>query len=388
VSKIRKVPRTSNRVQSRGRLLELVRRHPQICAAVILWIASNVFVFGLSRLTVWAGGSYANYGDLCKWDCNWYGTVLEVGYHKAPNQFIWEDSANWPFHPVLPLSAYPLHYWFRISVPKSLVLASKGALLLAIYWFLLLVGDEGEDISECFRAGSLVAFNPYLIYAHAGYAEPLYFALSALALYLASRRRWIASGVAAAFLSATRLVGFLFVIPYMILSARLVGIRRVYKNRDLNVVLGLLLCPLGLAAYMLYMHHLTGDALAQVHVQTSRGWQKSPGNALDNLWLAITSHQWLRFWGVMSVAALALGVWLVKIRKPEFGIYLLASLLIALSGGVSAMPRYIWWQPPLLVAVYLILRRNQALWVLYLAFASGMAAFMIVHWLSGSTFVI
>jgi hypothetical protein len=371
------------------RLLKVASIHPRICAAIVLWISSNLFVFGLSTFTAWTGGTYSNYGDLCRWDCSWYSTVLDGGYNKAPDQFIWEDVANWPFHPVFPLSAYPLHYWFRVSVPKSLVIASKGALLFAIYSFLLLVGGEGESMAECLKAGSLVAFNPYLIYAHAGYAEPLYFTLSALALYLASHERWIASGVAGAFLSATRLNGFLFIIPYMIFCARRIGIRQIYKNRSLNMLLGLLLCPLGLAVYMLYLHHLTGDALAPVHIQNSRAWQKTPGNPAHTLWMAITSRQWPRFWGAMSLAALALSAWLVKLRKPELGIYLLASVMIALSGGIwGGMPRYIWWQPPLLFAIYVLLTRNRIWWVVYSAFASGMAAFMVTHWLSGSTFVI
>ena len=45
----------------------------------------------------------------------------------------------------------------------SLVFASKAALLFAIYnSFLLMVGDQAETTADRFRAGSLVAFNPFV----------------------------------------------------------------------------------------------------------------------------------------------------------------------------------------------------------------------------------
>ena len=82
------------------------------------------------------------------------------------------------------------------------------ALLLAIYFFLLLIAEEGYSLTELLKPGALVAFNPYVIYAHAGYAEPAYFALSAAALYFLGRHRWVASGATAGILSATGLNGF------------------------------------------------------------------------------------------------------------------------------------------------------------------------------------
>ncbi len=139
-------------------------------------------------------------------------TGVRVGYDKTPQREA-GDAANWGFHPLFPLTAYPFRHWLKLSLPMSLVFASKAALLFAIYSFLLTAGDQAETTADRFRAGSLVAFNPYLVYAHAGYAEPLYFALLAFAFYLASRRRWIASGIRTALLSATRLIGFLFSSP-------------------------------------------------------------------------------------------------------------------------------------------------------------------------------
>lgn len=361
--------------------------HPELWVAIVLWLASNVFVTVFSNFAKWEGGApYRGIADLCQWDCGWYATVASSGYDLMPHRPPVGDSVNWPFHPLFPMVAYPFYHWLKLPLSLSLVLASKLALLLAIYGFLLLVRDLADSTVDRVRAGSLVAFNPYLIYAHAGYAEPLYFALLALAFYLAARRRWIASGVSASLLSATRLVGFVFSISYAVVWLRDLGWRDILDKKNRNQIIGFLLCPLGTAVFMLYMYHHTGDALAQVHSQIS--WGKSPGNPFDVLWQCLTGHHWLRVWGAMAIAALVASAWLLRLRKPELGIYLAVAILISLSGGYWALARYVWWQPPFLYAVYCALKRYPAWWVVYVAFTSGLASFMILEWFTGHNFVV
>ena len=369
-----KQPHTSNPV------VQFLRRHPAIWIAVVLWVGSNLFVQTVAKMGTWEGQArYFGIYNLCQWDCGWYGSVLEGDYDRAPHH---DGTANWPFHPAFPLTAYPFRHWLKFSLPMSMVLASKTALLFAIYAFIVLVREQGDSTADHFRAGSLVAFNPYLIYAHAGYAEPLYFALTAFAFILASRRRWISSGITGAFLSLTRFVGFLFVFSYAIMSLREGG----WRKYDRTKLIGLLLCPLGTALFMLYMYHLTGDALVQLHIQVA--WGKTPGSPFDVLWMCLTSHHWPRVWGVMVLAGFAASAWLCKLGKPEFGVYLALAIFIPLSASYWAIARYIWWQPPFLYAVYYTLRRHAAWWPIYTAFAAGLSAFMVLSWFTGHNFVV
>lgn len=354
------------------------RKRSAFSIAVVLWIASNAFVSMVAKMATWEGlASYYQLGNLCRWDCNWYASVVESGYSKGPMTAIGE--ASWPFHPLFPLAAYPLHYWARLPVGVSLVITSKLALLLAIYAFILLVQDEGD---ERVFAGSLVAFNPYVIYAHAGYAEPLYFALLALAFHLLKNKRWIPAGLVGALLSATRVIGFLFAVPYVVTWLR----QRDWRSswRDPSRILGLLLCPLGTAIFMLYLYHHMGDALAQVHANIA--WGKSPGNPIHVLLVSFQLHHWPRVWAVMIVTSLMASVYLFKLHKPELGLYLALVILLSCSGGYYAVARYVWWQPPMLYAVYLAIRRYPIWWTIYLVFASGMASFMIIEWFSGHNF--
>ncbi len=201
--------------------------------AIVLWIASNAFVAGFSNLARWeTGAPYYSMTDLCRWDCGWYGSVARSGYDLAPQRDT--GNANWPFHPLFPITVYPFHHWLNLPLGMSLVLASKSALLLAIYGFLLMTGDPTDTTVDRFKAGSLVALNPYVIYAHAGYAEPLYFALLALAFYFVAKGRWIESGVMGALLSATRVVGFLFAVSYAVVWLRDVGWRSILHRDSLN----------------------------------------------------------------------------------------------------------------------------------------------------------
>ena len=171
----------ADRAQGRDvvqKITPFLRRNPEIWVAIVLWLASNVFVTGIAKFATWEGGArYHSAADLCQWDCGWYGSVVEGGYDHAAHT---DGTANWPFHPAFPATAYPFRNWLKLPLGLSMVFASKAALLFAIYGFILLAGQPLDSTADHVRAGSLVAFNPYLIYAHAGYAEPLYFALAAM----------------------------------------------------------------------------------------------------------------------------------------------------------------------------------------------------------------
>lgn len=379
--------RAAGRPQSNAIVrIRLIDKYPRLSATLVLWLASCAFVAVFSRFARWEADAHSSsIADLCRWDCNWFSSVLEQGYDTKP----WRetgDQANWLFHPVLPLAAYPLNRWLGYSPAKSLVLTSKAAFFLCIYAFLLMASDEIMDTTDYIFAGSLVAFNPYLIYGHAGYSEPLYFAFLSLAFYFAQRGRWIAAGAMGALVSGARMVGFVFSVPYTLFALRPLRDRS-YRRESLSKIIGLLLCPLGTALYMLYLYRHTGDALAQVHIHIA--WVDAPPtNPLAILWRCLRTPHWPRLWGMMCIGTLGAAFYLFKLKKPEYAVYLLVAVLLSLAGGVYGMARYLWWQPPLLYAIYCWLRRHPGWWSPYLALTSGLAAFMVVEWFSGHNFVV
>ena len=80
---------------------------------------------------------------------------------------------------------------------------------------------------------------------------------------------WVLAGICGAALSATRLVGAVFGIAYATAFHQIAS--RTHRSAWPGYLLGLLMCPLGLGLFMIYLHFLVGDAFAFLHIQISLG---------------------------------------------------------------------------------------------------------------------
>jgi hypothetical protein len=363
-----------------------MKRHPELWVTVVLFVSSYFFMASFSKIANWTTHVDSQHvASFCRWDCNWYETVAEDGYDSSPHRHPRGDAANWAFFPLFPLSGRVFVRAFHPGWGVAVIIASRIEFFFAILAFLVWMRSELNGAKEYLLAGSLVAFNPYLIYAYAGYSEPLYFTLVCVGFILLQRHRWIASGLAGALLSATRFVGLMFAVSYLVVSIRDVGWRSVLRDRSLTVLIGLLLCPLGLVAFSLYLYHLTGDALAFTHIQVA--WGRTLSNPIRLVVGSFYQYHWTRVCAVMMCVALGLSVWLMKVR-PEYGIFLALTIVMpAASGSFDGMPRYIWWQPPFLYAVWILLRNRPFVWTAYYMFAGAIAAVMLLQWFTLNPFV-
>ncbi len=362
-----------------------LRGHREWWVALVLFVASNAFVWGVGKAVPWElGTDHGKTADFCRWDCVWFQSVVDDGYDFEPGRQ--GIRVNWVDFPLFPLSAAPLKYVLHLSSALALIVASKCTLYASILCFLLMVREELNSTYDYLMAGSLVAFNPYVIYAHVGYSEPLYFALAALAFFLLKQNRWISSGIAGGFLSATRMVGCLFALSYLI--ACLGRVRRGGGKSDdaLTIFLGLLLCPAGVALYMLYLYHHAGDALGFLHAQV--GWHREMGNPFVVLAHSLREHGWVKYWALTAGVGLVASGWLFLRREPGMAAFLAGAVLIPLCADTMCMPRYVWWQPPFLYAIFSVLKRGPLWHPLYFWLAGGVASVVIILWFSISGFVI
>jgi hypothetical protein len=372
-----------NRMRSTPRLRSWIERNPEIWIALVLVLVSHCFVFTFAKFAHWQfEAPYVKTASLCRWDCGWFSSVLDTGYDIEPHRVPRGNGANWSFMPLFPLSAFPFRYLLGLSTSLSLVLASKCALYVAILSFLLMVRKKLSTVPERFLAGGLVAFNPYVLYAHVGYSEPLYFALASLAFVLLENKYWILSGTAGALLSATRIVGCLFLLPYLFAATKDLRLHESSREGKLLILIGLMLCPLGVALYMLYLYVHTGDALAFIHVQIA--WGRVPHSPILVTLKALHNHRWQRVWGMMIIAGFLTVGWLLKEGSTELAVYLAAAILVPLFADTWGFPRYLWWQPPFLYALLVVLKKHPWVWPVYMVFAGGMASFMVIEWLAGS----
>ena len=361
-----------------------------------MFVASCLFVHGFSRVAHITYGfdglaQYSSsphrtvFANFCQWDCGWYSRVVYGGYSLPPRNEEGQYTAGWAFFPLFPITIRALEDIVHIDPTTIVVITSKLEFFTAILTFLLWLRPYLEGLKEYFLAAAIVAFNPYLIYGHSGYSEPLYFTVCCLGFWALEQQKWILAGVFGAALSATRLVGLSFVVVYAIAAFRQLG-PGALKDRSLRLWLGIVLCPLGLALFGIYLHHHVGDALAFAHVQSA--WGRISTDPITSLVESIRLRGWFRIWALMGIAGLLLSAWLIW-RRAEYGIFLAISILLPLSTGVTwSLARYMWWQPPLLLVIFLALRRSSAAQTLYFTCAGGMAAFMVITWFSGNNIVI
>lgn len=326
--------------------------HPRLRAAAVAF----GFVF-LSRLLLAAAHmAYAAVtGDerttaqaLCIFDAGWYSTIIqgEPMYQLQPTP---NGEANWAFFPGMPLlfrfltRFIPLDLSLLGALVNSLLFAL--ALLVAIRY---IAGDGGSALQGCVFA-VLAAVGPYTFYFSSLYTESLFLLLLLSCFYLLKRRRYLLMGLCGAALSATRNVGVLFVFAILAdqiqryLEAHPKGTRGpgafcLYLLKQPRLILGTVLVPAGLFAYMAYLQQHVGDGLAFTHVQVA--WHRLVYNPLEVLASGLYSGWGLYYlaW-VAGAAACLVFLWRAR-RFPEFTMALLL-LLVPLTTSLYSIPRYI-----------------------------------------------
>lgn len=372
----------------------------ELVLALILLGVSQFFALTFHRIVQWelgmahakpleppqlyrcAQGNPRQPNDFCQLDCCWYSSIVRSGYDKQPEFDEQGDRANWSFFPLFPLLASPLFKIFRMESTLATVVASNIALYFAILAFLFMVRSRTNSFRDIALAGTLVAFNPAIVYAYGGYAEPLYFALAAAGFAFLERRRWIEAGIAGGLVGTARPTGILFVVAYLIAAWRSDAIGQVFRERRLGVLLGALLCPVGVSLWMLFMYHRSGDALAWMHMHAA--WGVYRGSITSIFWHSLAAGGWRRFWVFAALAGFGVSAWLLKEREYENAAFLALAVLMPATAEVAGMPRFVWWQPPTLFATYLLLKRYPISQVVYFGLAGGMASAMTILWFLGN----
>jgi len=206
---------------------------------------------------------------LARWDAVWYLRVAESGYG--------ESEARAAFFPLYPLLVRALATPFGAS-PAALLVAAYAVALAAFLGALTLLHrlvslELGRPLAR--PALLLLAVFPAAVYFGAPYAESLFLLVSVGAFYAARTDRWAWAGVCAAAGAATRNSGVLLMLPLLIVWWS----SRERRPRDAAWVL---LAPLGLAAYALFLGVTEGDALRFLHAHEA--WYRELSVPLAGAW--------------------------------------------------------------------------------------------------------
>jgi hypothetical protein len=255
-----------------------------IGSRALVWLAglTTIALFGRNTsaafldpqgLTAPFRASWLNslFAPTARWDSAWYLQIAHDGYFSR------SSSAFFPLYPLLiHLGAGVFGSPLIVGVAISVV--SMG---IAIYYLERLARlDLGEHAAR--TTILLIAFFPTALFLSAVYTESLFLALSVGSVYAARLNRWSVAGLLGALAAAARPNGVLIVLPLIVLyfyGPRTFAAKGAIKawllpdSRPLRSLVWLLLVPVGLIAYMVYLW-ITHDApLAPFQVQAAWGRQ-------------------------------------------------------------------------------------------------------------------
>jgi Gpi18-like mannosyltransferase len=286
-------------------------------------------------------------------DSGWLMNIAINGYEKEP--FNTATQHAWAYFPLYPL----LWRWaakLTGEFPLTGVFLSNLFLLAALILLHRTVGAFGYEQGVADRAIFYVAAFPAGYFFSLAQTESLFLLLTVSCLNAAKRERWWLAGIVGALASATRFAGVFLLIPLGVLYWQAYRTAAGETSSDSKRVPGrvkansvaLLLVPLGLFVYMLYLKSITGDAFAFAHIQVAWGhsagffWRPIFTYLRDPLLLSAGwDFRLLNF--AAAVMALICAAVLLKRSEWALGLFAAVSILVPMSTQplLQSLARYV-----------------------------------------------
>lgn len=329
---------------------------------------------------------------LCRWDCSWYIRIAETGYDPFPTPS-GSPAGNWAFFPLMPLFVGALHWVTQI--PTMLVATIVS---LALSWAAAMLAWPlfERDWRAYVLFSAYLLSGPFSIYFATFMTEPMFILLIIGTLVALRNRAYVAAGIWAGLASATRMVGAVLALALLVqaIADHLAAGGR-WKTlvpallRRPDILLGLALAPLGLFAYMAFLHARMGDGLAFLHVQ--RAWSRPEGNPIEFIWAALMAFPnagWLpsssQQLGLSTLVAFGLMVGLALRRQWAELSFSFVALTAPLFAGMASMLRFISATAPLPILLCQLLGRNRIVFgMALLAFVAG-GYLTTLFWIKGA----
>jgi hypothetical protein len=323
----------------------------------------------------------------CQYDCGWYSSILDMGYMPEATDNVGgtrpqRDAANWAFFPLFPVISGTVRWITGITPQIALIMSAKALWLLAI-WAFLAFQRQYLPSAPLWLGAAFVALNPAAIYANAGYTEPLFLLLGCLSLTAMRQNKPVMAGAAGALLSATRAVGVGVGLTFAVYA--LSQVIRASDAKISKLLFAGLLIPLGLAAYMVFLHFHVGDALAFSHIQ--RTWDRELSSPLHHIENGLRGNPYSFIMVLTALTGFVLAGYLTVKGELGLALFLFFATVIPLSTGTTSMGRYVVMQPAFLLAVVMLMYNHRWLRALLVPSALGYL-WMSYAWQESLFFVI
>lgn len=291
-----------------------------------------------------------------RFDTSWYRSIITEGYSLEPNAGDKMDSANWAFFPLMPVIMRLIHFVIPINWDLLAFFVSSLFFAAALFIAFRYILQFHEKVEQAVIFTLLMSFGVYNFYFSLLYTEALFFFFVVLFFYAMRNKKYILMGIAGALASATRTIGIMLVFAIAVQytvefiqnrDCRRTHIFAIIKNYitgflgNIRLVIGTVLVPAGLFAYMLYLRIRTGDAMAFVHIQIAWGKREVSNPVkilLDSLTNVDSAVFYLSLWALFGIYC----IW-VLLKKKHWSEAAVCTLfvMIPLSTSMIAMPRYL-----------------------------------------------
>lgn len=369
----------------------------EIVAIFLMWrIGLFLIAFLAISLFPQFGGSFPYYNQVLKitnlpqWIWS-FGNFDGVHYLRiAQNGY--DAQYSQAFFPLYPLLIHILASFF----PKNEILDTgiyvdpaffySGFLISNIFFlftliiFYKLIRSEFNNKIAYSSLILLISF-PTSFYFGSIYSESLFLFLVLSTIFFIRKNNFLLAGFFCALASATRIFG-LFLIPVLLFEYYLkLKKREVTKTEELaKMIFSLLIAPLGILLYMLYLKLYFNNPLFFFTSQPSFGAERTHENLIFlpqvlfryvKIFLSVPIQSQLFFNAVteflFSVSAIMLTIILFRRMRFSYFIFTLGSLILpTLTGTLSSMPRYSLMGFLLLPLIFQMCGRYYKLWVFFL----------------------
>ncbi len=317
------------------------------------------------------------------WDTGWYLTIAKEGYLSSFNATV---QSEWAFFPLYP---WLMRLFGKITgnpYVAGIIISNICLILAAIYLYKLVSLDSDKQTS--LKSVKYLFIFPTAFILSGVFTESLFLVLAIMCFYYARKSDWIKAGISGLFLSATRSLGVLIIIPlfYEYLEGKKFKIKNIRKD-----ALWLLLIPLGLIIFAVYNYYKTGDFLAFMHAQ--QAWGRHLVNPITQLTTGIVNADLnIRFASYFIIICLLLLIVFYKKIRVSYLILGLYSILVPMSITTNSIlyanvPRYILAAFPLFIIFAKVSEKYHVdqMITIFLTLIQGM---LMVFWANGFHIII
>lgn len=330
-----------------------------------------------------------------RWDGGWYLHIAAQGYQYTP-----DVQSSVAFFPLLPILIRLLATWIDpVTAGLVVVNVSVAAAYVLLYALVRLEFPDDQRIAR--RTLLYIAFFPTAIFSLLIYTEGIYLLLAVTVFYCARRQMWSLSIAAAILGTLVRAPGVLLALVVALEWARAHGFTlRTMARRDAwgslfggirrspLTVVAIVIIPLGLISYMIYLNAAYGEPFAFLQAQVNWGRSLSTPfthslSDIQGFFSAITSGQQVSIESLFNVPALVLALVVSVVvwwrLGTTYGLFTLASILIPISTSMTSFVRYVGVIFPLYVVLALWGKRSVVHQIIFSLFCTLLGIVLVIY---------